>query len=433
MDSSSARSLTALRLGFVMCVLSVAAGCATSRPPTPITPEQIHELEERQQRDAADVQARIELGAAYVGNERPNDALALLEPLASDAQAPASAAFYLGLAYEQLDRTADARRQYTAYLERGSTPALVRRVRSRLALLDRRDLELAVEAAVASEQTLAGRTPPPRSVGVFPFITGLGEELRPLGRAFAELLSSDLGQTDRVTVVERARVQYLLDEIRLAETGAADPQTAARAGRMLGAGRIVQGRLDGDAAALRIQALVVPVPGTPPAPVTQTGALNELFALQTNLAYDIFAALGVELTAAERERIAQRPTQNVQALLAFGFGIEAEDVRRYPEAIVHYERAVRLDPSFAEAQQALDRARIIAEADETPDRLATAALLELDLDINSHIRLRRRLARIERLVPSPEDRDPIVEVLGLEGIGRRSRVDVVVPRPTGGK
>ena len=71
-----------------------------------------------------------------------------------------------------------------------------------------------------------------RTVAVFPFLyRGSDPALEPLGRALSELLVTDLGQVKRLRVLERARVQVLLDEMDLAERGLVDSTTAARSGR----------------------------------------------------------------------------------------------------------------------------------------------------------------------------------------------------------
>lgn len=359
--------------------------------------------------------------------------MTLLAPPAVPEPAPPAATYYLALAYEELGRLAEARATYARYLERGTSGDLRRRVRSRLVLLERRELEEAVRAALQAEQQLAARAPATGTVGVFPFLSGLGEALRPLGQAFAELLSADLNQTGRLTVLERARIQFLLDELALAAGGTVDPQTAARAGRILGVSRVVQGRLDGSESALRVQALVVPVPaaqGFDTSPLDQQGSLGTLFDMQARIALDIYERLGVQLTVAERERVLQRPTANVQALLAFGFGLENEDAARYRAAIDNYRRAVALDPAFAEAQAALERAEAKAEAAE--DQVEELVLAgELEFGPAVWLARRRRFAGVDRMVPEPDARDPLSEILGVEGLRRRALLDLIIRRPGG--
>ncbi|MGH7552984.1 MAG: tetratricopeptide repeat protein, partial [Longimicrobiales bacterium] len=214
----------------LVLVLSACA-TATSTSRAPLTPQAVAEMEARSTREPGNVDARVELAAAYLRTGRNQESARLLEGVVAAPQPPAAASYFLGVAYEALDRSTDARRAYDAYLQRGSSDQLKRLVRGRLALMDRRDLEQAVRASLAREQQIGPNAAAARVVGVFPFLSTAGPTLTPLSRAFAELLSTDLDQTDRLTVVERSQVQFLLDEIQLAEAGAVDPQTAARAGR----------------------------------------------------------------------------------------------------------------------------------------------------------------------------------------------------------
>ena len=54
--------------------------------------------------------------------------------------------------------------------------------------------------------------------------------------ALTEVLVMDLAIIGRLTVLERAKVQMLLDEIALGEAGFLETATAARSGRILGSG-----------------------------------------------------------------------------------------------------------------------------------------------------------------------------------------------------
>src|SRR5690606_21419623 len=205
----------------------------------------------------------------------------------------------------------------------------------RLPLLARRELEAAVRNAVAREAELAGTQPSATRIAVFPFhYEGADPELRPLGRALAGLVTTDLSQVQRLTVLERARVQLLLDELALAESGYVDPATAARGGRLLGAGRIVQGRIAGGADGVRLEAAVVRVATgeAPPAAVREQDELRRLFDMEKRLVLALFESLGVQLTAAERERVNRRPTESLQALLEYGLGLEAEDAGDFARA-----------------------------------------------------------------------------------------------------
>jgi TolB-like protein len=80
--------------------------------------------------------------------------------------------------------------------------------------------------------------------------------------------------------------------------------------------------------------------------------LKDIFAIQSDIAGQVAAAVGAELTGAERERVEERPTENLEAYEFYLRGMEyyrrpgwlAED---YRSAQRMWEQAVELDPSFA--------------------------------------------------------------------------------------
>ncbi|MGH7468249.1 MAG: CsgG/HfaB family protein [Longimicrobiales bacterium] len=421
----------------IYALLAVLAGCATTTTRAPQASPALAQLEATVARDRGNLDARVQLAAAYLQANRSQESAQLLEAVMAQTPHPALAEYFLGLTYDRLNRAADARRYYASYLQRSPGAGLQRTVRGRMAALDRAELESAVRSALAQERTLANTNPAPGVVGVFPFLNTAPATLAPLGRALAELITVDLSQTTRIRIVERAQVQRLLDEIRLAQSGSVDPATAARAGRLLGAGRIVQGRLDGTEAALRMQAAVVAVPGAgrTPAPVTQQGALRNLLTMQNNMALALYRELGVELTVAERERVLREPTQNVQALLAFGMGLEAQDAGRPAEAATHFRRAATLDPGFSEANAAAERSEAMVEAaNVSPADMVAQGARELAPPAApgtaaASINVRDRFLGVDGMVPNLTRKDPVSELLGTEGLQRRALLELLILRP----
>lgn len=429
---------TALRLACAALAVLLPA-CAPGTGMQAPGPQEIPALEAQYRAAPGNEATRARLAAAYRAADRPADAVALLEPVAG--QAGPTTAVTLAGAYEDLDRFADARTIYTR-LESTTSGRLQREVRSRLLALNRLELEHAVQRAIEREDSLRAVTPPPNTIGVFPFLfASSNQELAPLSRALAELLTVDLAQTSRLRVVERARIQYLLDEMAFGESARVDTTTAARAGRLVGAGRIVQGRIDGAGDQVQLVSLLVGV-GTPEGArqLEEGGPLSQLFDIEKQLALDIYEAAGIQLTAAERERVNRRQTENVQALLAFGYGLEAADAGNYQAAIEQFDRARDLDPGFALAQDWLTR----TQAEFDFQQQGTLGLMQIagggagttttgvDPDAPEWLQIRQRFADIELIIPNPQTRDAIPEVLGVEGLDRGAILELIIRRPAAG-
>jgi tetratricopeptide (TPR) repeat protein len=403
-------------------------GCAVAAPPPAGLAAGIPALEARAQRAPEDVQAAVRLGASYREAGRLDDARRVLEQAHARAPGDDGATVWLGLTYEDQGELQRARQLYEAYVRTGASRALRGELRGRLAVLERRAREADVRQALAREAELAATPPQLNSVAVFPFrFVAEDPALRPLERALAEFLAADLAVSGRLHVLERARVQHLLDEIGLAEDGRVDPASAARGGRLLGAASVVQGHIGGTERALELEvrvALVTPAGARPAgAPVGQRGGASGLFEMQKGLALAIHQQLGVVLTPAERERVMRRPTENLQAVLAYGRGLEAADAGDFNQAAQHFMQAAALDPGFAAAaQQAQSSSGAARAAGTTTAQLARIARTELSaVD---------PLAGVETLVPGAGRRDPAAEALGQEGFrDATARVDFIFRRP----
>jgi tetratricopeptide (TPR) repeat protein len=87
--------------------------------------------------------------------------------------------------------------------------------------------------------------------------------------------------------------------------------------------------------------------------------LSDVFVVQADIAARVAEALGVALGTGERDRLGERPTDNLAAYDAFLQGEEAMggDLSAQRRAADYYERAVALDSTFALAWAQLSQAR----------------------------------------------------------------------------
>ena len=424
-----------------LLALLLGAGCAAPRSGVPApSPEEIPALEAELTRSPGDVPTTVRLGAAYRADAQPDRARSLLETALAADPGNGGAVLFLGMTYEDLGELTRARELYESYLALGGPSTLRRQVRGRLPLLQRQELESAVRQAIAQEAQIASGGPQPRTVAVFPFqFVSQDTALEPLSRAMAEMLTTDLSQTDRLSVLERTRVQLLLDELALGESGLVDPLSVARGGRLLGAERLVQGSIGGGPAQVQFDAAIVHpwtgvVTGGSAGPsaegsgvvrLSESDAVQRLFDAEKRLALRIYEAIGVVLTPAERERVNRRPTENLQAILAYGRGLRAADAGEFALAAEYFRQAVALDPTFDLAQEAAEESELMDSArGVTTAQLAAIAAFETRLPI--------AFDGLDVLVPGPTGRDAAQEVMGTEGYGTPTVVEVVIERPVGG-
>jgi tetratricopeptide (TPR) repeat protein len=299
--------------------------------------------------------AQRSLGIAYFQANRYGDARTALDRAASLDPHDGVVALYRGLTAEAQNDMPAARAAYESYLMYGKTRGVKTQIAERLVVIARKENQMAAKQAVAQEQQLASVPGSPRTVAVLPFkFSGADTSLEPLERGFAELVATDLSRSSQLTVVERARLQALLDEIRLQQTAGVEAGTGVRAGKILQAGRLVGGTIAQlDSNQLRADAFITNVRTTETEGrgANDQQALDQLFTLEKNIVLRLFTDMGVTLTTAERDAIEQRPTRSLAAFLAYSRGLELEDEGRFDAASRLFDNAVRLDPGFGAAQQ----------------------------------------------------------------------------------
>ena len=351
--------LPALLLGF---------GCGGAQAPA-VSPADIPALEAQLTQRPGDEATALRLARAYYAAGRFVDARrAALQAMAANPRNTEAQA-YLGLAYEELAQFDSARAVYTRLLNGRPSRDVQRLLRGRLALLTRHELQYAARQAIARESLLTSTPSDPNTVAVMPFrYVGKDSTLRPLERGLAALVVTDLSRVRRLRLVERERLQVLLDEMKITESGRADPATSARSGRLVGAGQMVQGQFsEMPTQQLRIDATVVRASD---AQVSASGSgsdrLQALFDLEKVIVFQLLDRMGITLTPTERQLISERPTRDLQAFLLYSRGLEAQDRGDFGGASQAFQAAARQDPSFQQASQQAAATQDAAAATSAP-------------------------------------------------------------------
>lgn len=363
-----ARPSLLVPLLFALLTLPATAGAQRARDP-------IAKLEAARAANPSSVAALRALGVAYYKAQRYQDARTVLDHARRLDPKDGVSALYAGLSAEAVGDLTNARAAYDGYLAVGKTRRVKNQVRARLVALSAAEVEAAAKRAVANEATLAQRPGPMTTIAVPPMVCSCSEELRPLERGLAELMITDLSRAPQLTIVERDRMQAIADEIQLSQSGRVDDATAVRAGRLIQAGRLVSGNLVQSGNAVTMASRVVSVQsGQIGEPAQVSNQLDQLFAMQKELVFRVFDQLGITLTPAQRQLVERRPTNNLNAFLAYSRGLLAADDGRFQDAARFFESARSLDPAFSAASARLQTAQAAATGTQV-----SAASIEANL------------------------------------------------------
>jgi hypothetical protein len=152
--------------------------------------------------------------------------------------------YYLGLIALRRGDEPTALLQLQQYALEDPDGAAAREVPKTLTLLSSAQLQQEVRAAVAREREVAASPPEPDSIAVQAFVNKGDPAYRALAKGLAAMIIADLSKVPGLKVLEREKVQLLVDEMKLGDAGLADPAGAVRSGRLMRAEKIIVGNLE---------------------------------------------------------------------------------------------------------------------------------------------------------------------------------------------
>ena len=310
--------------------------------------------------DFRNIDAIRDMGVALYHTGKLNLAQGFLRLSLSRKPNDPMANYYLGIVYEERGQIDDAIKQYSKYTEIGPFDDLRKTIEGRLLVLIRRQMAEQIKTLLAQEQALDASQVAANAVAVLYFANlSHNPDWTPLQKGLTDMIITDLSQSKSLTLVERARLQMLVDEMGLGMSGLVKEETAPRMGKLLGAARIVQGTFTGaDAENVRIDASLADIRSGMSVPADKiAGSLQQFYQLEKDLVFNIIDVLGVKLTREEREAIQKVPTKNLLAFMAFCRGLDFEDKGEWELAQNEFNAAVNIDPGFARAQNGAERAK----------------------------------------------------------------------------
>lgn len=156
------------------------------------------------------------------------------------------------------------------------------------------------------------------------------DELAALRKGLAQMLISDLAAHERVTLVERARLQDVLAELQLAQSRKTDPETAVKVGKLLGARYIVVGGYFQLMGQLQLTARLVEVETSKTlAGFKARGKPDDFFALEQ----DLSAQLGKALTESVPAWMGRIPAEDMPKRLKKPAKLPLDTAVRYSRAL----------------------------------------------------------------------------------------------------
>ena len=175
-----------------------------------------------------------------------NDAAAVqaLEAVRRIAPGETLVTYYLGLIALKREDNAAALALLQQYTREDPEGAAAREVPKTLTLLSSSQLQLEMASAVAREKDVVASPPEPGSIAVQAFVNQGNESYRAMAKGLAAMIIADLSKVPGLKVLEREKVQLLVNEAKLGDSGLADTASAVRSGRLMRAEKVVVGNFE---------------------------------------------------------------------------------------------------------------------------------------------------------------------------------------------
>ena len=182
-------------------------------------------------------------------------------------------------------------------------------------------------------------------------ITDFGAETKyeAFGRGITRMLTTDLSRLKEIRIVERSNLKMVVEELELSMTGLTDENTIPKAGKLIGAGKLLGGvlHLAGENQ-LRFDITLTNVePYTINWQGSAQGKTSNLFEIEKKMVQDILAGLDIVPSEEEKMYMGHFGTDSPETLIYYMEAVDAFDKYDYVEAAAQLEESLKTDKNFA--------------------------------------------------------------------------------------
>lgn len=209
----------------------------------------------------------------------------------------------------------------------------------------------------------AGDPAHPKTVAILYFDNATGRaDYDGLGRGIAAMLITDLAKVPEIRLVERDRLQAVIDEQHLQSSSMFDPATAVQAGKLLGAEYLLTGAVSAADPNMRIDTRVVRVEtGEIVRTAKVQGKGDKFFDLQQKLAKELVDGLPIAVSPAAMDSLAAQQQRDRiddhKTLVGLSRGMDQMAVKDYAGAVETLAPVVARSHDALVVHMAYDEAR----------------------------------------------------------------------------
>ncbi len=179
------------------------------------------------------------------------------------------------------------------------------------------------------------------------------EKFDPMEKGFSELVIGSLNGATNLKVIERERIQWILEEIGLENNpGKFDTESAVRVGKQLGVHTVLLGSFIKIKDDIKLLARLVKVE-TSEILMTEEikGDVDDVFELADKLTEKVAKGINVKLAQSSATESQALETKSLDAMLSYSEGLSFLEKGNYTDAYRKFEQALTFDPNYEKARQ----------------------------------------------------------------------------------
>ncbi|MEW6051231.1 MAG: CsgG/HfaB family protein [Candidatus Zixiibacteriota bacterium] len=181
------------------------------------------------------------------------------------------------------------------------------------------------------------------------------EQLGLISKGLADMFAMDFAKVSDLKVVERDKINFVLKEIELQQSGNVDQATAVRVGKILGAQYMVFGSITQlDERTTRMVVRVVKVETSEIVASVDKEGKPDYFDMEKGLVAELSQKLDVTLSDKARQLLQEGGTSSSDATTFYSKGLDYMDKYDYKNAYENFKKAYEADPKFVEAKRKMD-------------------------------------------------------------------------------
>lgn len=187
------------------------------------------------------------------------------------------------------------------------------------------------------------------------------QELGFVTKGLADFFENDFSKISSLKVVERDKIDYILKEIQLSQSGMVSQAAAVQVGKLLGAQLMVFGsvtQIDDKTAKMLIK--VVKVETSEIIASVDKEGKPDLFKMEKEMVPELAKKLDLTINPQTKALLDENGTESADAATLYSKGLFYMDQYNYKKAYEFFKSAYEKDKNFAEAKRKMDIYRPLA-------------------------------------------------------------------------